>query len=63
MCVVRLERRQLIARRGEMGRNLNQPHRHFFIRQVLLAQDFEEFILETAVGWFGFDENRALSLA
>jgi len=21
------------------------------------------FILETAVGWFGFDENRALSLA
>ena len=47
-------------------------------REVRLARPFTEvrareldevfglivaFILETAVGWFGFDENRALSLA
>jgi hypothetical protein len=41
MRIVRFERPQLVSRLREMSRNLDEPRRHFLLRDILLAEDFE----------------------
>jgi hypothetical protein len=41
--IVRFERRQLVSRLREMGRDLDEPRRQFLVRYILFAENFEKF--------------------